>query len=97
MGKVIDSLTGVEFNSYQEYLDHVSPVTGYRPTDPEHQGKTGLLIAKQALKRTNSLGAEAEAKVDANLANVEASGIQKKIDVAARKVNTRKVNTEIMT
>lgn len=100
MGKVIDGLTGVEFNTYEEYLAHTSPVTGYKPTDPEHQGKTGLLIAKEALKRTNSLKADAEAIVDANLANVKATDVQKKIDDNASKINTgkaAKVVTEVMT
>lgn len=79
MPKVIDSLTGVEFNSYQEYLDHTSPVTGFKPTDPEHFGKTGLLVAKEALARTGSLDTAAQSAIDTALDKVENSKVQEKL------------------
>jgi len=100
MPKVIDGLTGVEFASYEAYLAHTSPITGFKPTDPEHQGKKGLLIAKEALKRTNSLTAVAEARVDANMATAEAAKVQNKLNSNAHEINTRrgpKVNVEVMT
>jgi len=79
MGKVIDSLTGVEFDSYQEYLDHVSPVTGFKPSDPEHQGKRGLLVSKKALARTGSLSKEVEAEIESKLEVVRTSLVQEKL------------------
>lgn len=51
MARHIDSPTGKVFNSEEEYLEHVSPVTGYKPTDLRHQGKRGILVAKASLKR----------------------------------------------
>lgn len=64
MAKHIDGLTGKVFNSEAEYLAHVSPVTGFKPTDIRHQGKRGVLIAKNALKRSGSLNKKAEADLD---------------------------------
>lgn len=62
--KHVDGLTGQVFNSEQEYLDHVSPVTGFKPTELEHQGKRGVLVAKAALKRGGKLTKKAEADLD---------------------------------
>ena len=83
MPGVIDSLSGVEFATYQDYLDHTSSVTGFKPTDPEHNGKRGLLVAKKALARTGSLTPEKEAAIDANLDSVQTNQVQEKL--AARK------------
>ena len=80
MGKVIDGLTGVEFASYDAYLDHVSPVTGYKPTDPRHHGRKGLLVSKQALKRTGSLTEEKKVKLDEDIATLTAEHEKKKKD-----------------
>lgn len=80
MPKVIDSLTGVEFETYQDYLNHVSPVTGFRPTDPEHHGKRGLLVAKKALGRTGSLSPATENAIDAQLNSAGIAQVQTKLN-----------------
>lgn len=71
MGKHIDGLTGQEFDTEEEYLAHTSPVTGYKPTDIEHQGKRAILIAKKALERTGSLTDEVKAELDETFEKVE--------------------------
>jgi hypothetical protein len=50
-GKHIDSLTGLVFDTEEAYCKHTSPVTGYKPTDPEHQGPGFEDIQKAALER----------------------------------------------
>lgn len=79
MPKVIDGLTGVEFADYKAYLAHVSPVTGFKPTDPEHQGKRGLLVSKKALSRTGSLDKGKEKEIDVKVADIEEKQVQKKL------------------
>lgn len=59
-----DALTGKVFKSEAEYLNHVSPVTGFKPTDLRHQGKRGVLVAKAALKRGGGLDKKAESILD---------------------------------
>lgn len=36
-GKHVDGVTGLVFDTEEDYLNHVSPETGYKPTDIEHQ------------------------------------------------------------
>lgn len=60
MAKHICGQTGREFDTKQEYLEHVSEKTGFKPTEIEHQGRVGVLISKSALRRTNSLNEELE-------------------------------------
>jgi hypothetical protein len=76
--KHIDGLTGQEFDSHEEYLAHVSPVTGYKPTDLEHHGLTGVRIAKAALQRTDSLEV-AIASLDEVEEHVRAGKIENKL------------------
>lgn len=76
MSKHIDGLTGRVFDTEEEYLAHVSPVTGFKPTDLEHHGQRGILVAKKALERTGSLNTEVETELnskmsDEGLANAE--------------------------
>jgi hypothetical protein len=55
MSKIICSVSGLEFDTFEEYCDHVSPVTGFKPSQIEHQdaltnGKASK-IAEKALTR----------------------------------------------
>lgn len=69
--KHVDGLTGKVFDTLQEYLDHVSPVTGFKPTDLEHQGSAGIRVAEAALKRTGSLTEEVQAELEIKKETVE--------------------------
>jgi hypothetical protein len=40
-----------EFLSEDEYLDHVCPVTGFTPRDPDHHGPEFANVQKAALER----------------------------------------------
>lgn len=71
----VDGLTGKVFSSEQEYLDHVSPVTGFKPTDLEHHGSAGLRIAEAALQRTGSLTKEVQADLDEKKEIIESSQV----------------------
>lgn len=87
--KHIDGLTGQEFNSHEEYLNHVNSVTGFKPTEIEHHGVSGIRIAKAALKRTNSLvGVEDE--LNTKEANVRTLKIEDKIKQRAHKNSLEK-------
>lgn len=66
----VDGLTGKVFATEQEYLDHISPVTGFTPKDLEHHGSAGLRIAEAALKRTGSLTEEIKAELESKQENV---------------------------
>jgi hypothetical protein len=37
VGKHVDGVTGLVFETEEAYLNHVSPVTGYNPTEVQHQ------------------------------------------------------------
>lgn len=37
VGKHIDGITGLVFETEEAYLNHVSPVTGHNPTEVQHQ------------------------------------------------------------
>lgn len=37
VGKHIDGVTGLVFETEEAYLNHVSPVTGFNPTEVKHQ------------------------------------------------------------
>ena len=62
--KHVDGLTGAVFDSEEDYLNHVSPVTGFTPRDIEHQGEAFIEQSKKALERTGSLTEEKEAELD---------------------------------
>lgn len=76
--KHIDGLTGQEFASEEEYLLHTSVVTGFKPTDIEHQGSTGIRIAKAALKRTGSFKKN-EAGLEVKEKNVKRLKVEDKL------------------
>lgn len=79
MAKHIDGLTGQEFATEEEYLAHVSPVTGYSPTDIEHHGERGILVAKKALERTGSLDTAAEDALDNAMGNIRNENVEHKL------------------
>lgn len=79
MSQHIDGLTGQVFETKEEYLAHVSPVTGYTPADIEHHGERGILVAKKALGRTGSLDTNAEAGLDTALDNVKNNDVEHKL------------------
>lgn len=45
------SLCGLEFETEEEYLNHVCEKTGFKPNQIEHQGPEFEAISKEALKR----------------------------------------------
>lgn len=90
MSKHIDGLTGQEFSTEEEYLAHVSPVTGYKPTDLEHHGVQGLRIAKKALERTGSLKKENEDELDVKIEKVREDKVDEKVR-GAKKGNRKLV------
>ena len=49
--KEVCSKCEVGFATEQEYLDHVCPKTGFKPTQPEHLGEQFKKISEAALKR----------------------------------------------
>jgi hypothetical protein len=50
-GKHIDGLTGLVFETEEQYLDHLSPVTGHTPKEGAHMGEDFIKISEGALKR----------------------------------------------
>lgn len=50
-GKHVDGLTGAVFETEEAYLNHVSPVTGHTPQEPEHLGPEFVAVQKAALER----------------------------------------------
>lgn len=87
--KHIDSLTGKVFNSEKEYLEHVSPVTGYKPTDPKHHGSRFLRQQKEALRRTGKLTEAREAEIDKDIDEVKSAKVDAKIAKARAKRRNR--------
>ena len=79
MSKHVCGLTGKEFATREEYLAHVSPVTGFTPTDLQHQGTRGILVAKEALRRKGKLTKGREAELDAQIQEVSDAGIDDKL------------------
>jgi len=51
VGKHIDGLTGAVFETEEAYLNHVSPVTGKTPKDPEHLGENFKRVSDAAVAR----------------------------------------------
>lgn len=47
----ICSVCGKEFDSEQGYLDHKCEVTGFTPTEIEHQGEEFKAISEAAIAR----------------------------------------------
>lgn len=74
-----DAATGQEFATEAEYLAFTSPVTGYKPTDIEHHGERGILVAKKALERTGSLDTAAETALDNALTRVRSNDVEHKL------------------
>lgn len=92
MSKHIDGLTGEVFETEAEYLAHVSPVTGYKPTDIEHHGLRGLRVAEKALERTGSLKGAVKTDVEAKLTKVRDEEVETKVrDVVKAKGQASKL------
>lgn len=79
MEKHIDALTGREFDTEEEYLAHVSPITGFTPGEIEHQGLTGIRVAREALKRTGSLKKKAKQELDTSEETVRTRNVEARI------------------
>lgn len=101
MSKHIDALTGREFDTEEEYLAHVSPITGFTPAQIEHQGLTGIRVAREALKRTGSLKKKekqelATAESSVRTRNVEARIKETKNIIEKRRLlkNNKKKNPD---
>lgn len=77
--KHICGLTGKEFATEEEYLSHVSEVTGHTPRDLEHFGVQGIRVAQKALARTGSLGKKQNKEIDAKLAKVREEDVDSSI------------------
>ena len=88
--KHVCGLTGQVFATEAEYLNHVSTATGYKPTDPEHQGSVGLMISKEALRRGGKLTKTREAEIDAQIESVKGKNVDDKIMVARREIEKGK-------
>lgn len=63
-GKHIDGVTGLVFDTEEEYLAHTSPETGFKPTEIEHQDALTdgqfSKIAASAIERGTARLAEEE-------------------------------------
>lgn len=88
-GKVVDGLSGAVFNSNEDYLNHTSEVTGYRPVDPEHYGSRFLRVQKEALKRggEGKIKKTDETAIDEKIAKVKSEGIDHKLAENKAKVD----------
>lgn len=84
MSQHICGLTGKVFDSAEAYYDHVSEVTGFTPRDLEHQGTRGIMVAKEALRRTGKLTKTREAELDAKLDEVRGQDIDHSLMAAKR-------------
>ena len=50
-GKIISGETGAVFETEDDYLNHQSPISGFKPTEAEFFGEHYKLIQQGALKR----------------------------------------------
>lgn len=74
-GKVVDSLTGFVFETMDDYANHVSPVTGFTPKDPEHFGTRFIRQSEAALKRTKSDSEDTRLEMNRMLDNAKAADV----------------------
>ena len=51
LGKIISGETGAVFETEEAYLDHVSPISGFKPTEPGFNGPAFALVQQGALAR----------------------------------------------
>lgn len=61
-------------------MNHVSPITGYTPKDPEHHGTRFVRQQKKALERGGSLTPEREQELDATVDRMKANDVDHKRD-----------------
>lgn len=87
--KHVCGLESKEFATEQLYLNHVCAVTGFKPTDPEHQGTRFIYQSKKALERTGSLTTEKSAELDSAMQRAKDNGVDSK-RVDAQKEKRRK-------
>lgn len=71
VGKHIDSLSGLVFSTEEDYLNHVSPITGHKPVEPEHLGPEFLEIQKASLERAKEREEVDNVKQDEAIAEVQ--------------------------
>lgn len=71
-GKHVDSLSGLVFDTEEAYCNHKSPITGFKPTELEHQGERFKAVSEQALKRGEAKK-EAEAESENKPGEIENS------------------------
>jgi microcystin degradation protein MlrC len=83
-GKTVDGLTGFVFDSKEDYLNNVSQVTGYKPTDAEHYGSRYIRVQKEVAKKGDFLTPELEAELDAKDAAVKSNNVDKNLTVQYR-------------
>lgn len=72
-------LTGKRFATEEEYLSHVSEVTGHTPRDIEHHGAQGIRVAEKALNRTGSLKTKQKNDIEKRLDTVRSEDVDAKV------------------
>lgn len=61
IGRQVDSVTGLVFETEEAYLNHVSPVSGHTPKDIEHLEKTTTPDARAISEASQKRGEERQA------------------------------------
>lgn len=56
-GKHVDGPTGLVFDTEEAYLNHVSPISGHKPTEIEHLVKTTTPAAYAIAEKAKERGA----------------------------------------
>lgn len=84
-GAVICGVSGLVFANNEDYLAHESPVTGFKPTEPEHHGRRFVKQQRQALlrglnKNRKKKRTELPTKLEKELEKTEANIARKNVD-----------------
>ena len=82
-GGTICGVSGLVFIDSASYLNHKSPVTGYKPTQPEHLGERFILQSKKALQRGKSLTPEKELELDRQREEAKSTDVDRKLKIAS--------------
>lgn len=51
VGKIVSGETGAVFENDDDYINHISPISGFTPADPEFNGPAFKLVQEGALAR----------------------------------------------
>jgi len=78
-GTVACGTCDLVFEDNDDYKDHVCPVTGYTPKDPEHLGKNFLRQSREALRRSNSLDTDRETQIEGQIKATDDEGVNYKL------------------